>query len=96
MAAASPATWPTRRPRRSASEASGRAASAAPRVITVATAPAQALEPESSTARMDPMETVAPVPMPPNTWAALSSTTVRRCTWRTPVSVIKVPAMLRA
>ena len=95
-AADSPATWPIRRPRRSARPARGNAANAAPRVITVATAPAHALEPDSSTARIEPMETVAPVPMPPNTCAALSSATVRRCTRRTPASVMGVPAMVRA
>lgn len=83
-AAERPATWPTRRPRRSANDASGSAAAAAPSVITVATDPAHALDPESSTARMEPMDTVDPVPSPPNTWAALKSTTVRRCTWSTP------------
>ncbi|ELT44715.1 major facilitator transporter [Arthrobacter nitrophenolicus] len=95
-AAERPASWPIRRPLRSASEASGRAASAAPRVMTVATAPAHALEPDSSTARIEPMDTVAPVPIPPKTWAAASRATVRRCTRRTSSSVITVGAMDRA
>ena len=37
-------------------------------------------EPDRSTASREPMETVAPVPMPLRSWAAPRSTTVRRCT----------------
>jgi ABC-type polysaccharide transport system permease subunit len=52
-------------------------------VITVETEPAQALDPERSTASSEPMETVAPVPIPLSSCADPSRMTVRRWTvWR--------------
>ena len=55
----------TLRPRRKAKFASGIAAAAEPRVLSVAAAPDQAAVPESSTASSAPTESVAPKPKPP-------------------------------
>jgi hypothetical protein len=78
MAASKPVTSPTRRPRASANLASGKAATAAAKVNTVVMEPAQASEPDRSTASNDPMESVAPLPTPLSSCAELSRKTVRR------------------
>jgi hypothetical protein len=75
-----PDTSPTLRPRRSARPASGMAATAAARVVIVVTDPAQALEPESWTARREPTDRLAPLPTPLSSWARLRIRTVRRWT----------------
>lgn len=68
-----------RRPRATAIRTRAGAATAAPSVMAVVTDPAQAREPESSTASSDPVETTAPAPIPLNTWATESRVRVRRC-----------------
>jgi len=78
MAAIRPETRTNRRPRASASRANGKADNAAESVNTVVIDPAHASDPDRSTARSDPMDNVAPLPIPLRSWAELSRKTVRR------------------
>jgi hypothetical protein len=52
---------------------------AAPNVLNVAAAPAQAGLPDSSAASSEPMERVEPRANPPNIWPEVSTFTVLRC-----------------
>src|SRR5690349_1269727 len=69
-----------RRPRRTASRASGTAAAAAPSVVQVEAIPDHAADPDRSSASRAPTDTAAPIPIPPATCVTASSGTIRRCT----------------
>ena len=83
-APAAPSNQPTvragRRPRRTATEASGTVTAAAPSVSITVAMPAHPDDPEMSLTRSAPIAMPAPLPSPPTTWVNDSTVTIRRWT----------------